>query len=393
MKGAFFLGWRYLRFHRFKSLVLLASVTLMMFLPTATRLLVNDSATALTARAQATPLLLGERGGDLELVLNALYFHAGQPPVLPHSALDDIQGSGLAAGIPLYTRFQSRGAPIVGTSLDYFAFRDLQLVSGRMIGLLGEAVIGANVAREQNIVVPGNLVSSPETVFDLAGVYPLKMKVVGILEPSGSPDDDAVFVDIRTSWVIQGLGHGHENLEQGGPSGSVLTRSEGTVTANAALKQFNEITPDNIRDFHFHGDTSGFPLSAVIVVPPDDKSSTLLRGRYHDGESGHQILVPGEVLDDLLETVFTVQNYVILGMMLLSLATVAVVTLVFLLSQQLRRGEFLTLKRMGASRGFVATLIVSEIGFILLGSLVLSAVMSWVTRYYATEFLLSLVTF
>jgi len=133
----------------FKSLVLLASVTLMMFLPAATRLLVADSTTALTARAQATPLLLGERGGELDLVLNALYFHAEQPPALPYSALDDIEASGLADGIPLYTRFRARGAPIVGTSLDYFEFRNLQLAAGRMMGLLGEAVVGANVASEQ----------------------------------------------------------------------------------------------------------------------------------------------------------------------------------------------------------------------------------------------------
>jgi len=391
MTGAFFLGWRYLRFHRFKSLVLLASVTLMIFLPTATRLFVADSATALTARAQATPLLLGERGGELELVLNALYFHAEQPPVLPYSALDDIEASGLADGIPLYTRFRTRGAPIVGTSLDYFEFRNLQLASGRLMGLLGEAVVGANVAREQGVGSGDHLVSSPETVFDLAGVYPLKMQVVGVLARSGSPDDDAVFVDVRTAWVIQGLGHGHEDLAGGGSSGSVLSRNEGTITANAALKQFNEITAENIRDFHFHGDTSGFPLSAIIIVPPNDKSATLLRGRFQNHESGYQVLVPGDVLNDLLETVFTIQNYVILGLMMLSLATIAVVTLVFLLSQQLRRGEFMTLKRMGASRGFVATLIASEIGFVLLGSLALSALMSWVTRHYATEFLLSLV--
>jgi len=390
MKGALFLGWRYLRFHRYKSIVLLASVTLMMFLPVTTRLLVADSATALTARAQSTPLLLGERGGDLELVLNALYFHAGQLPVLPYSALDDVQGSDLALGIPLYTRFQSRGAPIVGTSIDYFEFRNLQLASGRRMGLLGEAVIGANVALEQGIEVPGHLVSSPETVFDLAGVYPLKMKVVGVLEHSGSPDDDAVFVDIRTAWVIEGLGHGHEDLEKSSGS-SVLSRRDGTVTASAALKQFNEITEENIREFHFHGDTSDFPLSAVIVVPPDEKSATLIRGRYQNSDLGYQMLVPGNVLDDLLETVFTVQNYIILGLMMLSLATVAVVTLVFLLSQQLRRGEFMTLKHMGASRGFIATLVASEIGFVLLGSLILSAVMSWITRHYATEFLLSLV--
>lgn len=392
MKGALFLGWRYLRFHRFKSLVLLLSVTLMMFLPTATRLLVADSATALTARAKATPLLLGERGGELELVLNALYFHAEQPPVLPYSALDDIKESGLVDGIPLYTRFQSRGAPIVGTNLDYFEFRGLQLTDGRKMGLLGEAVVGANVAREQAVEPGGYLLSSPKTVFDLAGVYPLKMQVVGVLAQTGSPDDDAIFVDVRTAWVIQGLGHGHEDLAKGGSSGSVLSRAGDTITANAALKQFNEITDQNVRDFHFHGDTSGFPLSSVIVVPPDDKSATLLRGRYQNDDSGYHLLVPGDVLDDLLETVFTIQNYVILGLMMLSLATIAVMTLVFLLSQQLRRGEFMTLKRMGASRGFVATLIASEIGFVLVGSLALSASLGWVTRHYATEFLLSLVT-
>jgi putative ABC transport system permease protein len=260
-----------------------------------------------------------------------------------------------------------------------------------MMGLLGEAVLGAKVASELGVGPGGNLVSSPETVFDLAGVYPLKMQVVGVLARSGSPDDDAVFVDVRTAWVIQGLGHGHEDLAQGKSSGSVLSRNEGTITANAALKQFNEITAENVREFHFHGDTSGFPLSAVIIVPPDDKSATLLRGRYQNHESGYQVLVPGDVLDDLLETVFTIQNYVILGLMMLSLATIAVVTLVFLLSQQLRRGEFMTLKRMGASRGFVATLIASEIGFVLLGSLTLTTLLSWVTRHYATEFLLTLV--
>ncbi len=47
--------------------------------------------------------------------------------------------------------------------------------------------------------------SSPESVFDITGVYPLKMNVVGILQPTGTPDDDAVFVDVKTAWVIGGL--------------------------------------------------------------------------------------------------------------------------------------------------------------------------------------------
>ncbi len=393
MKGALFLGWRYLAHHRFKTAVLLASVTLMMFLPAATRLLVADSAAALTNRAERTPLLLGSRGSELELVLNALYFHAGHPPEVSYRVYTEVRNTGLVDAIPLYTRFQAHGSPIVGTSLNYFPFRDLQLADGRMMGLLGECVIGAKVSSRQGLGVGDSLVSSPETVFDLAGVYPLKMNVVGVLKQSGTPDDNAVFVDVRTAWVIQGLGHGHQDLENQNASSSVLSRQAGTITANASLVQYNEITPENVRKFHFHGETGEFPLSAVIVVPPDDKSGTLLRGRYNADGLNEQLVVPGAVLADLLETVFTVQNYVILGLVMLSLATVAVITLVFLLSQQLRRDEFFTLKRMGASRGFIATLVSSEIGFVFLGSLALAALMTWVARHYATEFLLSLMTF
>jgi len=257
---------------------------------------------------------------------------------------------------------------------------------------LGECVIGANVARSQNVGVGDSLVSSPETVFDLAGVYPLKMNIAGVLEPSGSADDDAVFVDVRTTWVIQGLGHGHQDLEQAGAGNAVLTRNEKAITANASLVQYNEITADNVREFHFHGDTSGFSLSAVIAVPNDAKSSTLLRGRFQNGDIDGQLVLPRTVLGNLLETVFTVQNYVILGLVMLSLATIAVITLVFLLSQQLRYGEFQTLKRMGASRGFVSTLVVSELGFVFLGSLLLAAALTWGARNYATEFLLSFMT-
>ena len=234
-------------------------------------------------------------------------FMRSAPPVVPYSVYDQVRNTDLARAIPLYTRFNTRGAPIVGTSLDYFSFRQLQLADGRMMGLLGECVVGANVARGHYVAVGGSLVSSPETVFDLAGVYPLKMNVVGVLERSGTPDDDAVFVDVRTAWIIQGLGHGHRDLENAGANNAVLSRNSGTITANASLVQYNEITPENVREFHFHGDISGFPLSAVIAVPPDEKSSTLLRGRYGADGVEEQLIVPRSVLGDLLRAGKTMQ--------------------------------------------------------------------------------------
>jgi putative ABC transport system permease protein len=239
---------------------------------------------------------------------------------------------------------------------------------------------------------PGDsIISSPETVFDIAGVYPLKMTIAGVLGTTGTADDDAVFVDVRTSWIIQGLGHGHADLAKPEAGAAVLSRRDDVVTANASLTQFAEITRDNISAFHFHGSADSFPLTSVIAVPPDQKNAALLRGRYQDNEL-LQLVVPENALDDLLETVFAVQNYVILGLAILSFATIAVITLVFLLSQQLRKGEFNTLLRIGASRGYVSVLAASEIGFVFLISILLAAILTLITRHYAMQILQTVLT-
>jgi putative ABC transport system permease protein len=390
VSGALFLGWRYLAHHRFKSSILVASITLMLFLPAATRLLVEDSATALTARADNTPLILGALGSELELVLNALYFHAESPAEFDNRFFIEARSTEFATFIPIHSKFSAQGAPIVGTSFDYFDFRQLHVGRGRQLGLLGECIIGAHVAARLGLGPGDTIISSPESVFDIAGVYPLKMKIVGVLDPAGTADDDAVFVDVRTTWIIQGLGHGHNDLTKTG-AGAVLSRRDKLVTANASLAHFAEITPENIASFHFHGSDESFPLTSVIAVPPDQKSSALLLGRYQDHEL-LQLVVPGKALDDLLDTVFAVQNYVILGLAILSLATVAVITLVFLLGQQLRRGEFHTLSRIGASRGYISVLIASEIGFILLISAVAATGLTWVTRHYSVQLLQTMLT-
>jgi putative ABC transport system permease protein len=391
MGGALYLGWRYLAYHRFTSSILIASITLMLFLPVATRLLVQDSASALTSRASQTPLVLGARGSELELVLNTLYFSAKSPAEIPNSDLIAAQSTGLATLIPVHARYQAKGSPIVGTSLDYFAFRNLRIFEGRQMGLLGECVIGAAVAAQHSLSAGDSIVSSPETVFDIAGVYPLKMTVVGVLAPTGTADDDSVFVDVRTTWIIQGLGHGHTDLNDPGAGATVLTRRDDIVTANASLTQYAEITPDNISSFHFHGSTENYPLTGIIAVPPDQKNGTLLRGRYQDNDL-LQLVVPANVLDELLATVFAVQNYVILGLAMLSLSTVAVISLVFLLSQQLRKGEFHTLSRIGAPRAYISILVVSEIGFVFLVSAFLATGLTFVTRFYAMQILQSVLT-
>ena len=53
---------------------LVGAIALIAFLPVGRYVLGGESASALTARADATPLLVGARGSSLELVLSSLYF-------------------------------------------------------------------------------------------------------------------------------------------------------------------------------------------------------------------------------------------------------------------------------------------------------------------------------
>jgi putative ABC transport system permease protein len=384
VSGASYLAGRYLAFHRWKAALLVTALTLILFIPIGLRVLVRQSSEQLSSRAQATPLLFGAPGSPTELVLNSLYFSSDVPAVVSFAESGAVAETGLATPIPLYVRFRVRDQPIVGTTPEYFSFRDLRMAAGRPPAILGEAVLGAAAARSLGVGVGGQVVSSPESVFDIAGVYPLRMEVTGILEFADTPDDDAVFVDIKTAWVIEGLGHGHQDLSRPEAAPGVLKREGNVVIGNAAVVQYNEITSDNIDTFHFHGDPAAFPVTAIIAVPNDDKASALLQGRYQDSAT-LQIVRPETVMAELLGTVFTVERFVVAGAGIVGLATFATVLLVFLLSLRQRERERETLGRIGGSPGAIRFLMGSEIAFVLSMAVALAALLTWLASRYGSE--------
>ena len=382
MRGTLYLAWRYLTSHRFKTVILVTSIALILYLPVGLRVLVEQSSEQLTARAEVTPLILGARGSPLELVLNTLYFRADYPEPLAYAEVERVEDSGRARAIPMYVRFHAQGQPIVGTSLDYFDFRGLEVATGRQMALLGECVLGSRAAAALSVGPGESVVSSPESVFDLTGVYPLKMKVAGVLAFSDGPDDDAVFVDLKTAWVIQGLVHGHADLSRPESSGGVLSRQGSRVIANASVIQHNEITEENIDSFHFHGDLSGYPITAVIAVPPDAKSSALLQGRYQSDAEASQIARPATVMNELLDTVLTIQRFVVAGAVIVGVATLASAALVFLLSLRLRRRERETLFKIGGSRLAVGAVMASEIVLVLTSGIAAAGLLTVLTSRF-----------
>jgi putative ABC transport system permease protein len=385
MLDSFYIAWKYITFNKIKTAILIACITLISFLPIALQLLLDESEKQLMSRAMKTPLVVGAKGSSLDLVMNTLYFGDEVPELIDMEATERLIESGLALPIPLYVRFRSHGAPIVATTLDYFDFRGLQVADGRNLALLGDCVIGAKVAKKLGLAPGDSLLSSPETLFDLAGIYPLKMKVSGVLEKSYTSDDLAVFVDIKTAWVIQGLGHGHEDVTKIKDPTLVFERTESNVAATAKLYHYTEITEANMGSFHFHGDTSIYPISAVIAVPHDAKSGTILRGRYLSKEATHQIVKPVEVIDGLLQNIFRIKNVLDAVISVVALATILAIVLVFALSLRLRQREIETIFKLGCSRLTTVRLVSAEIFIIILTSGVLCSAMVFAVNQSAND--------
>ncbi|MEL6644163.1 MAG: ABC transporter permease [Pseudomonadota bacterium] len=353
--NALYLAYAYLRYHWARSLVLVAVAALILFVPVATQILLSTSERALVARGEATPLLLGSRGSQLDLTMAALYFSDERPDPVPMREVEAVWDSGLAVPIPVHTAFSSGGFRIVGTTLDYFDFRAFTIAQGRGLSLLGDAVIGAGVAEALGKGVGDALVSAPENLFDLDGVYPLEMPIVGVLARTNTPDDDAIFVDIKTAWVIQGIGHGHEDVVT---AADIAAGSD--ALANASVVQFQRITPDNIESFHFHGSQDDFPASAVIVVPNDTRSGTILKGRYLDSESPTQLIEPAGVIAGLVDRIFRIKSLLDVVTAIIAVAALAAIGLAVFLSYRLRAREIATAVKLGARRGMVLRLLAAE---------------------------------
>jgi len=380
MRHIWHLAWQSIRFNRLQSVILILGLAAPLYLPLTVNGLVSRYQVGLLRRAASTPLVAGGLGSRFDLVLHALYFRGTVPRPLRMADLDGIRATGYAAPIPLYVRYSARHAPVVGTTLDYFAFRRLSLSRGEQLLQLGDCVLGAGAAEALQLSPGDRLMTDPENVFDIAGSYPVNLLVRGVLHATGTPDDQAVFIDLKTAWLIAGLAHGHSDITTTNTDAAVLlNRTATNVTANAALTEFTEVTPQNIARFHFHGDPADFPVTAILPVARDEKSATLLRGRYQGADATLQMVAARGVVEELLGLVFRIKRFFDANSALVGIATGLFVVLVVLLSLRLRQAEMDTLFRLGCARGLVVKWVATELIVLALLSLGLALVAARIT--------------
>jgi len=379
MRASFSLALRYVLRHRWQSLLLATALGLVFALPLCLRVLVSHAQAELRTRAASTPQIIGSRGSALDLMMTALYFKRENLIPLPFNEVP-------AAAIPLHVRFHAQNAPIIGTALEYFTFRGLHVATGHQISRLGDCVLGARLASQRALKPRGSLFSSPEQAFDIAGIYPLKMRITGLLAPTGTPDDDAIFCDLKTSWLIEGRSHGHDDVVKA--PDAVLKQEEGNTVANASVRMFQEVTDKNINTFHFHGDMGSYPISAAIVLPADAKAEALLAGQYARSKTA-QLIRPRDEMESLLTQLVRLEGFAAAMLLTTAAAALFVSTLVFALSFRLRQREFTSLEDIGVSRLSLQTVKLLEISLIATLALLIAATL-YLTALAAAPLLLRL---
>jgi putative ABC transport system permease protein len=165
----------------------------------------------------------------------------------------------------------------------------------------------------------------------------------------------------------------------------VLKRTEKNVAATAKLYHHTEITEKNIDSFHFHGDLAEYPITAVIALPHDDKSGTILRGRYLSREETQQIVRPENVIDGLLQNIFRIKNVLDAVISVVALATILAIILVFALSLRLRQREIQTIFKLGCRRATIARLLSAEIFIIVVMSGVFCGALIFLVNQFSND--------
>ena len=357
IRHAFFLALRYLASAPGRTSVLVLGTSVALFLPLFTWQASQLLEGTLMARAESSPVLVGAKGNEFDLTMSGLYFRGQVSETIPASSVE--RGAQAGVAVPLFVSHSVGGSPLVGTSNDYFAARGMSFWDGRQPALLGEVVAGRSVAAAFNLQVGDTVRSDLTNLYNIAGAYPILLEVVGILDETGTPDDDAFFADLKTVWVLDGHLHGHEEVTRENVLNPDAEAGE-NLEATAAIFMITEITDENRASFHFHGDTGHLPISTVLVFPRDQEAHDLLLGDYALDEE-LQAVRPVTVVRTILGIVVRIQEGAAVYFTAVGGSTLAFFVLVLVLSLRLRRAELALMRRIGCSRGTIATMVGAEV--------------------------------
>lgn len=334
-------------------------------------------------------LMVSRDASPLVGVLNGVFYAAPPRRAIEWAKYEQLARSApFEFAIPTQIGDSFRGQPVLATTPEFFSkFQPVpgqpwKLAQGGFFDNDWQVVLGSQAARVTGLKVGDKISlthgsgSSRGSGGAAAGLAPhehtqFKYEVVGLLEPTGSAHDRALFTNLQSAWII----HAHDRRERDEAQKKAATPPPGSA------KQPEPAHDEEDDHDHDHGDTDHHEHDEVTTAADLVETDKLITGLYLRLIARQGSDTPAnlpQVFDQLRrDTSITVAQpqqeisklFLIVGridQILLAMAVVVMVSsgiaimLALYNSMEQRRRQIAVLRVLGASRGRVFNLVITE---------------------------------
>lgn len=335
--------------------------------------------------AQGYDVIVGARGSPLQLVLNSVFYLSQPIENIPYSFYEEfITGrfvSAVETAIPICMGHAYEGFPAVATvpemfeELSYLDGREYEFAEGHNFRAENyfEAVIGATAARETGLKL-GHTFRPVATIAEgeQSGEEGHDaFTVVGILAPTGTPNDRALFMN------MEGFFRCPAHMQAPSSSKQYLQGSGGEPSSHGDADQ--DAHDETLRHEH-HGEDHDHvhrEVTAILVCTDLSKPQLAmsLPEVINEGQVA-QAVMPARVISDLLDKIVGNVQLLLLLLAVLVVVVAGIGILVSIYNSMIdRRHEIAIMRALGASRLTVMAVILLESILLSLGGGVLGLVL------------------
>lgn len=327
---------------RFTAILTILSIAVAVLLFAAVENIRQGARTSFERTITGTDLIVGARSSPINLVLFSV-FQIGDPTNdVTWETYEEIAARpDVGWAVPISLGDSHRGFRVVGTTEAYFErykFGDDQLLSFRAgveFDDLFDVVLGAQVARDLGYEIGSDIVLSHglgQTSFVNHSDKPFK--VVGILNPTGTPVDRSVYVSLA---AIEAIHVGWQ---------------DGTPTAMSRMA-----TADRLRALPLEPET----VTAILVGATSRiRTLRLQRDLNTYDQEALQAVIPGVALTQLWNIVSVVERALtVISAFVVAVGLIGILTSILTTLNE-RRREMAILRSVGAKGRHILALLVSE---------------------------------
>ena len=377
----FSLAWRSLRNRPVTSVLTVLAVALSITLLLGVEQARRGMRESFTGTIKGTDLVVGARGGTLQLLLGAVFGIGSPTGSVPYSVYEEwAKHPAIKWTVPLAIGDSHRGYRVIGTTpglFEHWRYRSagtLSFAEGTVIATASDVVLGSEVAEKLRYTLGSNITVGHglNAVAGLGDHEAHPFTVVGILRQTFTPLDRALFVTLDGIEAMHGAesaGPGGAPIMPGAEAPPVMPGASAPAVmpgASAPSVMPGASPPAYAAPANVFEDQPK-ALSAFLVGTKTRFETLRLQREINQFKAEPlTAVIPGVTLAELWRTLGTVEG----GLRLVGALTIVVGLIGMLValysSLEARRREMAVLRAVGARPGMIVSLLVLESGMLTL---------------------------